>query len=67
MDTGDFPGNADLEMHTVDFPLQYIFTPIFRAFQVIAGWLHGLQQGRNQLYILYIAITVLLLLLLRLR
>ena len=67
MADGDFPVKADLRMHTVDFSLQYIFTPLFRSFEIVTGWLHELQQGRNQLYILYIAITVVLLLLLRLR
>ena len=67
MEEGDFPQQAQLATHTGDFSREYLFQPVFRFIENLSGWLHGLQQGRNQLYILYIAVTVLLLLLVKLR
>jgi formate hydrogenlyase subunit 3/multisubunit Na+/H+ antiporter MnhD subunit len=67
MDRGDFPQQARLASHTDDFFRQYLFVPLFRFIAALSRCLHGLQQGRNQLYVLYIAVTVLLLLLLKAR
>jgi formate hydrogenlyase subunit 3/multisubunit Na+/H+ antiporter MnhD subunit len=67
MDPGDFPQQAYLESHTADLFRRSLFAPLFRAVATVSNSLHGLQQGRNQLYVLYIAVTVLVLLLLKLR
>lgn len=63
MDNGLFPQQAQLSSHTDDQFKTLVFAPLFRTFAALALRLHGLQQGRNQIYILYIAITVLCLLL----
>lgn len=67
MDKEDFPRQAQLTSHTDDFFRQRLFAPVFRFVQTLARRLHGLQQGRNQLYVLYIAVAVLALLLLEVR
>jgi NADH:ubiquinone oxidoreductase subunit 5 (subunit L)/multisubunit Na+/H+ antiporter MnhA subunit len=67
MDKGDFPKQARLASHTDDLFRTHLFAPLFRSIANFSGRLHGLQQGRNQLYVLYIAVTVLLLLLLKVR
>jgi hypothetical protein len=67
MDPGDFPGQARMASHTDDLFRQHLFVPLFRSVTALSRCLHGLQQGRNQLYVLYIAVTVLLLLLLKAR
>lgn len=67
MDPGDFPKQAFLTSHTADLFREHLFAPLFRAVATVSHGLHWLQQGRNQLYVLYIAITVLVLLLLKVR
>ncbi|MDP2645997.1 MAG: proton-conducting transporter membrane subunit [Desulfobacterales bacterium] len=67
MGDNDFPRKARLTSHTGDWFCQYFFAPLFRFVETLSCFLHGLQHGRNQLYVLYIAITVLLLLLLKVR
>jgi formate hydrogenlyase subunit 3/multisubunit Na+/H+ antiporter MnhD subunit len=67
LDPGDFPRQAYLATHTPDRFQERLFAPLFRAVATVSHGLHWLQQGRNQLYVLYIALTVLVLLLLKVR
>jgi formate hydrogenlyase subunit 3/multisubunit Na+/H+ antiporter MnhD subunit len=59
---GLFPTEARLRTETPDVFHQRLLTPVF----VILGWvamkLHRLQHGRMQLYVLYVALTLLVLL-----
>ncbi len=64
MEEIDFPRQARFSTHTFDLFRNCLFEPLFRLSDTVAVWLHRLQQGRNQLYILYIALTVLVLLVL---
>lgn len=64
---GLFPDYADLASHTDDSFRQGLFAPIFRSISALAQRIHALQEGRNQLYVLYIAITILVLLLVKVR
>jgi formate hydrogenlyase subunit 3/multisubunit Na+/H+ antiporter MnhD subunit len=67
LDPGDFPRRGSLDTHTDDLFRRCLFEPIFRAVRAAACSLHGLQQGRNQTYVLYIAIVLLALLLVKVR
>ena len=67
IEKGLFPRHAKLFAHSEDVFRHLLFDPIFRAVSEIARRTHVLQQGRNQLYVLYIAVTVLLLLLFKVR
>jgi hydrogenase-4 component B len=60
---GFFPKEASLATETPDPYQEYIFRPLFRAIGHDLLLLRPLQQGKVQLYILYIAVTLLLLLL----
>jgi hydrogenase-4 component B len=60
---GFFPKEASLATETPDPCQEYIFRPLFRAIGRDLLRLRPLQQGQVQLYILYIAATLLLLLL----
>ena len=60
---GMFPQSASLTTQTPDPYQAYIFRPAFRAIGRGFSLLRPLQQGQVQLYILYIALTLLLLLL----
>jgi hydrogenase-4 component B len=60
---GFFPKEASLATETPDPYQEYIFGPLFRAIGRNLLLLRPLQQGKVQLYILYIALTLLLLLL----
>ncbi|MBN1906477.1 MAG: hydrogenase [Deltaproteobacteria bacterium] len=64
---GYFPVKGKVSTHTDDIFRKRFFNPIFRFVEVVAHKVHKLQEGRNQLYVLYIAITVLVLLLIKLR
>ena len=64
---GLFPNYADLSSHTDDIFRKRLFAPIFRSISRMAQAIHVLQEGRNQLYVLYIAITILVLLLVKVR
>jgi formate hydrogenlyase subunit 3/multisubunit Na+/H+ antiporter MnhD subunit len=67
LDPGAFPGQASFSSHTRDPFRQHLFLPLFRLVEALARSFHRLQQGRNQLYVLYIAIAILALLLLEVR
>ncbi|MBN1553566.1 MAG: hypothetical protein JXA11_02390 [Phycisphaerae bacterium] len=60
---GLFPAEANFESHTADVFRRFGFGPLFGAAAWLAGRLRWFQQGRNQLYVLYIALTLLILLL----
>jgi hydrogenase-4 component B len=62
-----FPNYAELSSHTDDVFRKGLFAPIFKWAGALAQRIHGLQEGRNQLYVLYIAITILILLLVKVR
>jgi hypothetical protein len=60
---GFFPTEASLATETPDPYQEYIFQPFLRAIGRGFYTLRLIQQGQVQLYILYIAVTLLLLLL----
>ena len=60
---GLFPQQAEFHTHTDDPYQSYIFRPLFGAISRGMGSLRPLQQGKVQLYVLYIAVTLLVLLL----
>ena len=60
---GLFPKEASFATETPDPYQEYIFRPFFRTDRRDLLLLRPLQQGQVQLYILYIAVTLLLLLL----
>jgi NADH:ubiquinone oxidoreductase subunit 5 (subunit L)/multisubunit Na+/H+ antiporter MnhA subunit len=61
--SGLFPREASLESHAEDVFLRCGYGPVFRSLARVAERLRRLQQGRNQLYVLYITLTLLILLL----
>ncbi len=61
--TGYFPASASLATHTDDVCREKIWRPVFRAVDWLLSRLRWLQHGRVQLYVLYIALTLLALLL----
>jgi hydrogenase-4 component B len=64
---GLFPHYAELSSHTDDIFREGLFAPVFKSISELAQRIHVLQEGRNQLYVLYIAITILVLLLVKVR
>jgi len=58
-----FPQAAEFHTHTDDPYQSYVFRPLFRGISRGMTYLRPLQQGKVQLYVLYIAITLLALLL----
>jgi NADH:ubiquinone oxidoreductase subunit 5 (subunit L)/multisubunit Na+/H+ antiporter MnhA subunit len=64
---GLFPKGASFHSHTEDLFQQSLYRPIFLGFEKIALGLRFLQAGRVQLYILYIALTLFILLIWNLR
>jgi hydrogenase-4 component B len=59
---GLFPPKAGLETDTGDPFLRFIYRPIFLGVEWFSDRLRWIQHGRNQLYILYIALTLIILL-----
>ena len=59
---GLFPEQASFESQTPDVFHDYLFRPIFAAIVWTASKLRWFQHGRIQLYVLYIALTILVLL-----
>ncbi len=57
---GCFAGQSHLTSHTPDFALHSAFQPAFRAIAHTCERLWPLQQGRIQLYLMYIVATLLL-------
>jgi hypothetical protein len=60
---GYFPEHAEIETRTGDVFLRRVFTPVFMATAWVAEKIHDIRQGHNQLYILYIVLTLMVLLL----
>lgn len=58
---GLFPTRASLHTETPDLFRERLYRPVFWAIDRVAIKLHWLQQGRIQLYVLYIALTLLVL------
>jgi NADH:ubiquinone oxidoreductase subunit 5 (subunit L)/multisubunit Na+/H+ antiporter MnhA subunit len=63
---GFFPVDASLSTETSDLSRRYFFQPFFRNVGLGLASLRWLQQGQMQLYVLYIALTLLALLVWRL-
>ncbi len=53
---------AALHTHTPDLFRRYVYEPLFLGVAWLAAKLHWLQEGRIQIYVLYIALTILVLL-----
>lgn len=60
---GAFPRAASLELATVDPVGNALYASVYAALRRGLGWFRWLQQGRVQLYVLYIAATLVALLL----
>jgi hypothetical protein len=60
--TGLFPDPASLETETPDLFQDCLFRPLFTAITWTALKLRWFQHGRIQIYVLYIALTILALL-----
>ena len=60
---GLFPQRAEFHSHTDDPYRRYIFQPLFQSISRAMSILRPLQQGKVQLYVLYIAVILLVLLL----
>jgi len=56
---GLFPPDARLHTHTPDLFRQWLYRPLFLGFAWLASKFRWMQQGRIQLYVLYIALTIL--------
>ncbi len=64
---GLFPAEAALGTHTDDIFTKKLFQPLFRGIEQLLLQLHWLQQGRVQIYVLYVAATIFALLIWNLR
>ena len=64
---GLFPKHAALHTHTPDLFRRYIYEPLFLGIAWLASKLRWLQEGRIQIYVLYIALTILVLFIWKLR
>ncbi len=64
---GFFPGPVDFATHTDDLFRRDLYRPIFLGIEWLALKLRFLQSGRVQLYVLYIALTLFILLIWNLR
>ncbi|HBG25724.1 MAG: hypothetical protein A2Y10_20400 [Planctomycetes bacterium GWF2_41_51] len=57
-----FPKQAQFESHTPDVSNEYIYRPVFKWIDRLTGKMQWLQYGVVQMYVLYIAITLIILL-----
>jgi len=57
-----FPAAANLETHTSDLGRDRIYKPLFTGIEMFFLQLKFLQEGRIQVYVLYIVVTLLILL-----
>jgi hydrogenase-4 component B len=64
---GLFPEQAALHTHTDDVFSKRLFHPLFHGIERLLLQLNWLQQGRVQVYVLYVAVTILSLLIWNLR
>jgi hydrogenase-4 component B len=60
--TAPFPTNAEFSSHTPDVFSEGVFRPVFAGIGSLLSRLRWLQHGRLQLYVLYVAVTLLVLL-----
>ena len=58
-----FPENASFSTHTDDTAQRYFFAPLFRYAERAMACLRWIQEGRVQVYVLYITVILLILLL----
>ena len=65
--TEHFPAKAEFSSHTPDLFAEGIFRPAFAGVGLLLSRLRWLQHGRLQLYVLYVAATLLVLLVWKLR
>jgi hydrogenase-4 component B len=59
---GYFPQKASCETHTPDVCREAFYAPVFRGLERLLAALRVLQQGRVQVYVLYVVLTLLALL-----
>jgi len=59
---GTFPIEASLETETPDVALERGYQPLLRGATWLLSWLSWMQNGRVSAYILYIAVTMVALL-----
>ncbi|MBI4917893.1 MAG: hypothetical protein HY825_18795 [Acidobacteria bacterium] len=59
---GPFPAPGSFASHTADLAARAVYLPLFAGAAKALGSLRWLQHGRVQLYVLYIALTLLVLL-----
>jgi hydrogenase-4 component B len=64
---GFFPANAFFETETLDTSQEGVYRPIFEAVRRMLSKLRIIQHGRMQLYVLYIVLTLIVLLIWKLR
>lgn len=57
--TGTLPREASMESHTGDLFRERAFAPLFRGVESVVARLRWLQHGHLHLYVLYIALTLL--------
>jgi NADH:ubiquinone oxidoreductase subunit 5 (subunit L)/multisubunit Na+/H+ antiporter MnhA subunit len=62
-----FPQQAQFESHTPDISSEYIYRPVFKWIDKFMGKMRWVQYGIVQVYVLYIAITLLILLMWKLK
>jgi formate hydrogenlyase subunit 3/multisubunit Na+/H+ antiporter MnhD subunit len=62
-----FPSKGQFESSTPEVSREYLYEPIYKAVYLMLGRLRWLQQGNIQLYILYIAITLIVLIIWKIR
>jgi hydrogenase-4 component B len=62
-----FPAESDFATKTADISGRYLFKPTFNWINRTLSRLHWLQHGRLQIYVLYIALTLLVLLIWKMR
>jgi NADH:ubiquinone oxidoreductase subunit 5 (subunit L)/multisubunit Na+/H+ antiporter MnhA subunit len=62
--TGRFPGGSHFKSHVPDVILDRGVVPAFRLAATVLPWIRFLQQGKSQVYVLYILAILIVLLLL---
>jgi hydrogenase-4 component B len=61
--SGPFPGREEFASHTPDAVLDRVLTPAFRGAARLFRWLRaGIQHGVTPIYLLYVALTLIVLL-----
>jgi len=62
-----FPQQAQFESHTPDVSSEYLYRPIFKWVDALMSKMRWVQYGVVQMYVLYIAITLIILMVWKLR